>query len=78
MRECGKAVGITVLLGDVLKGLLPVWLVQQLGFPDWVVAGTGLATYLGHLFPVYHRFRGGKGVARLLSGVCWGLIFSVR
>ena len=67
MRECGKAVGITVLLGDVLKGLLPVWLVQQLGFPDWVVAGTGLATYLGHLFPVYHRFRGGKGVATFIG-----------
>ena len=63
MRTAGKALGIITLLGDVLKGLIPVvialWLVKE-GF--WV-AGTGLAAFLGHCFPIYLRFRGGKGVA---------------
>ena len=66
-RECGKLAGGLVLLGDVLKGFLPVWIVQQIGFADLPVALAGLAAYLGHLFPVYHRFRGGKGVATLIG-----------
>jgi glycerol-3-phosphate acyltransferase PlsY len=67
MRTMGKALGVITLLGDVLKGLIPVvialWLVKE-GF--WV-AGTGLAAFLGHCFPIYLRFRGGKGVATALG-----------
>jgi len=63
MRTVGKALGAITLLGDVLKGLIPVvialWLVEE---QTWV-AGVGLAAFLGHCFPIYLRFRGGKGVA---------------
>jgi len=61
-----KAAAITLLL-DALKGWLPVWWVATYG-PDWglgagSVALVGLAAFLGHLFPVFFRFKGGKGVA---------------
>jgi glycerol-3-phosphate acyltransferase PlsY len=67
MRTAGKALGIITLLGDVLKGVIPVvialWLVKE----EFWVAGTGLAAFLGHCFPVYLRFKGGKGVATALG-----------
>jgi glycerol-3-phosphate acyltransferase PlsY len=70
-RALGKKLGAVVLLCDALKGLLPVLLARHLtaGHPhaDWLVAGTALAAFLGHLFPVYQRFRGGKGVATALG-----------
>ena len=66
-RSLGKKIGALVLLGDALKGLLPVLLARHL-FHDqphghWIAAATALAAFLGHLFPVWLRFRGGKGVA---------------
>jgi glycerol-3-phosphate acyltransferase PlsY len=68
MRTAGKVLGIITLLGDVLKGIIPVlialWLVKE---ECWWVAGTGLAAFLGHCFPVYLRFKGGKGVATALG-----------
>jgi glycerol-3-phosphate acyltransferase PlsY len=67
MRTAGKALGAMTLIGDCLKGLLPVvialWLVQS---QAWV-AGAGLAAFLGHCFPIYLGFRGGKGVATALG-----------
>lgn len=72
MRLHGKKAALLTLAGDVLKGFLPVlaaWLCQQ---PDTVLALTGLAAFLGHLYPVFFRFRGGKGVATLI-GVLFGL-----
>jgi glycerol-3-phosphate acyltransferase PlsY len=61
-----KAAAITLLL-DAVKGWLPVWWVANYGH-DWglgagSVALVGLAAFLGHLFPVFFRFKGGKGVA---------------
>ncbi len=66
-----KAAGIT-LLGDSLKGLVPMVVAHLMGAPDGVLAATGLAAFLGHLFPVFFRFKGGKGVATAL-GVQFGL-----
>jgi glycerol-3-phosphate acyltransferase PlsY len=67
MRTVGKALGVITLFGDVLKGLIPVvialWLVKD---QAWI-AGTGLAALVGHCFPVYLRFKGGKGVATALG-----------
>jgi glycerol-3-phosphate acyltransferase PlsY len=67
MRTAGKALGVMTLIGDCLKGLLPVvialWLVQS---QTWV-AGVALAAFLGHCFPIYLGFRGGKGVATALG-----------
>ena len=61
-----KAAALTLLL-DALKGYLPVLLVGrfsfELGFEDTTIAFVGVAAFLGHLFPVYFRFQGGKGVA---------------
>lgn len=71
-RTAGKVAGAVTLLGDVLKGLVPtMWAGASFSSP-WAVALVGLAAYLGHLFPVYLGFHGGKGVATGL-GVFLGL-----
>lgn len=72
MRLYGKKPALLTLMGDVLKGLLPVLLAQAFSQPATVLAVTGLAAFIGHLYPVYFGFRGGKGVATLI-GVLLGL-----
>ncbi len=67
MRAAGTVTGILTLLGDMLKGLIPVLVTLCAGQPRWIVAAAGLATFLGHLFPVFLKFRGGKGVATALG-----------
>src|SRR5262245_17383006 len=63
-RTSGKWLGILTLVLDGAKGAAPVLIAEQvLDQPIAVVAGAGLAAVLGHVFPVYLRFRGGKGVA---------------
>jgi glycerol-3-phosphate acyltransferase PlsY len=63
MRSAGKVLGILTLLGDVLKGFIPTFIAMRLGVPDLFIALVGLATFSGHLFPVFLKFKGGKGVA---------------
>ncbi len=67
LRSGNKAAAIVTLLLDALKGWLPVVLVQvygeRFGLGAGTVALTGFAAFLGHLFPVFFRFQGGKGVA---------------
>jgi len=67
-RVAGKKLGVVVLVLDALKGSLPVavslWLLP--GLPWWH-AGVGLAAFLGHVFPPWLRFKGGKGVATALG-----------
>lgn len=67
LRSGNKAAAVVTLLLDALKGWLPVVLVQVYGERYGLGAGTvalaGFAAFLGHLFPVFFRFRGGKGVA---------------
>lgn len=72
LRVGGKRAGAITLLGDLLKGLIPVIIARVLGFSEAVVAMTALAAFVGHLFPVYFGFKGGKGVATGL-GVLLGL-----
>ncbi|MBP7451626.1 MAG: glycerol-3-phosphate 1-O-acyltransferase PlsY [Ottowia sp.] len=67
LRSGSKKAAIATLLLDAFKGWLPVMLVKWLGEPYGLGEGTqalaGLAAFLGHLYPVFFRFQGGKGVA---------------
>ena len=66
-RTVGKAAGILTLLGDGAKGLVAVYLAQRWGHGPMLPAVAALAAVLGHMFPLYHGFRGGKGVATALG-----------
>jgi glycerol-3-phosphate acyltransferase PlsY len=70
-----KAAAIT-LFGDSLKGLVPMVAAHGLGAGPVVLALTGLAAFLGHLYPVFFGFRGGKGVATAL-GIQFGLYWPI-
>jgi glycerol-3-phosphate acyltransferase PlsY len=67
VRTLGKTAGILTLLGDGAKGLLAVCLAQAWGQAPALPAVAALAAVLGHIFPLYHGFRGGKGVATALG-----------
>jgi len=71
-RAAGKTAGALTLVGDVLKGLIPVALAAQLGVGDGARALVALAAFTGHLYPCFLGFQGGKGVAVSL-GVLLGL-----
>ncbi|RJX28112.1 MAG: glycerol-3-phosphate 1-O-acyltransferase [Desulfurivibrio sp.] len=66
-RLLGKKVGAVTLLLDAGKGLLPMVAADMLGFAQHIVMLCGAAAFIGHLFPLYLRFRGGKGVATALG-----------
>lgn len=67
LRMGGKIPAVLTLLGDALKGTLPVLLGQWFGLNTTVLALVALAAFLGHLFPLFFRFQGGKGVATALG-----------
>ena len=66
-RTMGRKVGILTLIGDCLKGLIPVLVAKWLGLPDVWIAAIGLAAFLGHVYTVFLGFKGGKGVATALG-----------
>ncbi len=66
-RTLGKGAGLLTLLGDSAKGLVAVLLAQTWGSSLLITAIAALAAVLGHMFPLYHGFRGGKGVATALG-----------
>ncbi|MBL6987259.1 MAG: glycerol-3-phosphate 1-O-acyltransferase PlsY [Methylobacter sp.] len=79
MRIGGKKAAAITLLGDSLKGLIPVYAANVLGLSLELVAATGLAAFIGHLYPVFFSFKGGKGVATsvgVLLGFSWLLGFA--
>ena len=67
LRAVGKGAAALTLVGDIGKGVLAVALSRWAGAPPLVVAGAALAAVLGHLYPVWAGFRGGKGVATTLG-----------
>ena len=76
LRTGHKAAAALTLAGDGFKGWLAVFLAQALGPPfavaDWTVPAVAVAVFLGHLFPVFHGFAGGKGVATA-AGIVFAL-----
>lgn len=75
-RLYGSKPAAITLAGDVLKGFIPVMVVNALGWSPLVVMLVGFAAFIGHLFPVFFGFKGGKGVATML-GVMFGLSFPI-
>lgn len=74
MRIGGKKAAAITLFGDALKGLLPVILAKFLGADSLILSLVVFAAFLGHLYPVFFEFKGGKGVATSLGvalGVDW-------
>ncbi|MDH5594977.1 MAG: glycerol-3-phosphate 1-O-acyltransferase PlsY [Gammaproteobacteria bacterium] len=67
LRFGGKKAAAIVLVADMLKGFIPVLIAQLWHMEPIILAGTGVAAFLGHLFPVFFGFRGGKGVATFLG-----------
>ena len=63
LRTAGKPAAIITMVGDMLKGFLPVLLARFLTENQWVVAAVALAAVVGHCWPVFLGFKGGKGVA---------------
>src|SRR5919199_6250966 len=92
LRAAGKGAAAATMLGDMLKGFLPVLLARLLVGNDWVVAAVALAALAGHCWSIFLRFRGGKGVATgagttialapvvgiVLFAVWWGVVFASR
>ena len=88
LRTGNKLIGYSTLILDVLKAVLPV-LYVKINFPDAVYI-SALSAFIGHVFPVWLKFKGGKGVATyvgilfslnftfgLVFGVCWLIIFFI-
>jgi acyl phosphate:glycerol-3-phosphate acyltransferase len=74
LRIGGKKAAALTLFGDGLKGFVPVIIGHQLGVTPLVLGLTGLAAFLGHLYPLFFSFKGGKGVATALGvqfGISW-------
>lgn len=76
LRTGNKKAAVITLLGDLLKGLLPVLLARWLYFEPLALCAVGLAAIIGHMYPVFLGFKGGKGVATTLGvllGISWPL-----
>lgn len=76
MRIGGKKLAALTLVGDLLKGLIPVVIARLLGQSELVIALVAVAAFMGHLFPLFFGFKGGKGVATALGAIL-GLNFWV-
>ena len=67
LRFGGKKAAAIVLTADMFKGFIPVLIAQLLHMEPMILAATGVAAFLGHLFPIFFGLRGGKGVATFLG-----------
>ncbi|KGQ70723.1 glycerol-3-phosphate acyltransferase [Chelonobacter oris] len=80
LRNGGKWAALAVLLFDMLKGMLPVWAGYYLNLTQFELGMVALAACLGHCFPLYFGFKGGKGVATAfgaIAPIAWGVAASM-
>ncbi len=80
LRIGGKWPALVVLVFDMLKGMLPVWAGYYLGLTHFELGMVALAACLGHIFPVFFNFKGGKGVATAfgaIAPIAWGVAGSM-
>lgn len=70
LRIGGKKAAALTLLGDVMKGVLPVLLAKSFAITGTLLGCVAFAAFIGHLFPIWFRFQGGKGVATSLGAIC--------
>lgn len=76
LRLGGKWVALIVLIFDILKGMLPVWGGYYLGLTHFELGMVALGACLGHIFPIFFKFKGGKGVATAFGAIApigWGV-----
>ncbi|UZR27734.1 glycerol-3-phosphate 1-O-acyltransferase PlsY [Methylococcus mesophilus] len=76
LRLGGKQAAILTLLGDASKGLIPLLIAKSMAVSPPLIAAVGFAAFVGHLYPVFFQFKGGKGVATAL-GVLLGFAWPV-
>lgn len=69
LRIGGKLAAASVLICDVLKGMIPVWLAYYLNVPPFYLGIVAIAACLGHIYPVFFHFKGGKGVATAFGSI---------
>lgn len=69
LRIGGRTAALSVLLFDIIKGMLPVWLAYHLQLSSMVLGFVAIAACLGHIYPVFFKFQGGKGVATALGAI---------
>ncbi|AOM42256.1 glycerol-3-phosphate 1-O-acyltransferase PlsY [Xenorhabdus hominickii] len=77
LRIGGKWAALSVLVCDVLKGMIPVWLAYKLNIPPFYLGIVAIAACLGHIYPVFFHFKGGKGVATAFGAIAaigWDLM----
>ena len=67
MRSGNKKAAIFTLLGDLLKAILVLTLAEYLGYDDLTIVCVALAVLIGHIYPIFYKFRGGKGVATAIG-----------
>ena len=67
MRSGNKKAAILTLLGDLLKAILVLAIAEYLGFNDLIIVCVALAVLIGHIYPIFYKFQGGKGVATAIG-----------
>ena len=67
MRSGNKKAAIFTLLGDLLKAIFVLAIAEYLGFNDLIIVCVALAVLIGHIYPIFYKFRGGKGVATAIG-----------